>query len=118
MQTKNLHNQLKLNPSNPLDDLEQILKASTELTAFIFYKSASGGKVMMEKIIEKLINHFDKQIDFFQNVLSSVQMDTLQKKYSIRNTPVMLLFKAGELVAYFTGIMSYNRLQKELSTIL
>jgi thioredoxin 1 len=69
---------------------------------------------IMAPVLEKLAVEFDGQIKFGR--LDVDANERTAKAYGMRELPLLLFFKDGQLVDYVMGVVSRNTLEKKLES--
>lgn len=76
----------------------------------------SGNAEMLSNMLQDIDNEFNGQIDV---CLADIEADpNLAEQYGISEVPTTLIFHNGEVVDYFTGLLSKGRIRQKIEDCL
>jgi len=76
----------------------------------------SGNARMLSNMLQDIDDEFNNQIDI---CLADIENDpSLAEQYGISEVPTTLIFNNGEVVDYFTGLLSKGRIRQKVEICL
>lgn len=101
-----------LNDSN----FEQLVLQSERLVAVDFWATWCGPCRMLSPVVDKVAEKFAGTVDVFKcNVDDS---SDIPMKYGVRNIPVILFFKGGQMIDRLVGAASQTDLENKINSLL
>lgn len=86
------------------------------VTVVEFWATWCGPCRMVEPIIKELANEYGEKVTIGKLNVDFESKVTL--KYEIKNIPTILIFKDGEVVDKYVGVLSKKDLEKKIEVIL
>ncbi|MDH3267534.1 MAG: thioredoxin family protein [Ignavibacteria bacterium] len=97
-------------------DFEIFLKTNEDPALVIIEADWCGTCKIMAPILENMANHYKSKIKFLMVDIDAAEEIT--KKYGLDKLPILLFFRAGNIIDQLIGTVSYSLLDEKIKTLL